>query len=334
MKCFLKYTKFCDFPIENLPYGVFSTAQKTTPRIGVAIADSILDLSEVSHLFTGPELGNHQHVFKEETLNGLMALTPKAWKEARDTIQSILSTDNPVLQNNKELKSRAFVTQSDATMHLPAKIGDYTDFYSSIHHATNVGIMFRSKENALMPNWKHMPVGYHGRASSVVISGTSIHRPNGQTLLMEGNKIGEPIKIENAQDHIFGYVIMNDWSARDIQKWEYVPLGPFLAKNLGTTISPWVVTTFALEPFKTNNYPQDPQPLHYLKHSDNFNFDINLQVDLAPKGTNVSTTVCRSNYKYLYWTSKQQLAHHTITGCNVNPGDLIASGTISGEVNF
>ncbi|XP_074042553.1 fumarylacetoacetate hydrolase [Leptinotarsa decemlineata] len=357
MKCFLNYSKYCDFPIENLPYGVFSTTNNPIPRIGVAIADSILDLSEVSHLFTGPELQNNQHVFKEQTLNSFMGLSWKAWKEARETIQSILSEGNPAIRGNPDLMKRAFTTQAEAIMHLPAKIGDYTDFYSSIHHATNVGIMFRSKENALMPNWKYLPVGYHGRASSIVVSGTPIHRPHGQTLLAEGtppvfgtsklmdfelemgffvggsNKLGEPIPVEKAHEHIFGFVIMNDWSARDIQKWEYVPLGPFLAKNLGTSISPWVITTLALEPFKTDNYPQDPEPFPYLKHSDKFNFDIELQVDITPKGSNVSTTVCRSNYKYLYWTAKQQLAHHTITGCNVNPGDLMASGTISGETS-
>ncbi|CAG9766225.1 unnamed protein product [Ceutorhynchus assimilis] len=251
----------------------------------------------------------------------------------------------------------AFILQSEAKMHLPATIGDYTDFYSSIHHATNVGIMFRDKNNALMPNWKYIPVGYHGRASSVVISGTPIHRPHGQTLVIDGappvfgtsklmdfelemaffvggsNKLGEPISAQNAHKHIFGFVVMNDWSARDIQKWEYVPLGPFTAKNLGTTISPWVVTTLALEPFIVDNFPQDPEPFPYLKHSDNFNFDISLQVDITPKDSPVSTTVCRSNFKYLYWTAKQQLAHHTITGCNVNPGDLMGSGTISGETS-
>ncbi|CAH1979640.1 unnamed protein product [Acanthoscelides obtectus] len=357
MKCFLKYSKYCDFPIQNLPYGVFSTKEQQTPRIGVAIADSILDLYEIAHLFNGPYMKQHQHVFKESTLNAFMALTPDHWKEARSTIQSLLSVENPTLQNDKALLSRALVPQVEATMHLPAKIGDYTDFYSSIHHATNVGIMFRSKENALMPNWKYLPVGYHGRASSVVVSGTSIHRPHGQTLVVDdappvfgpcrlmdfelemaffvggSNRLGEPISIDKAQDHVFGFVIMNDWSARDIQKWEYIPLGPFTAKNLGTSISPWVVTTLALEPFLVDNYPQDPEPFPYLKHSDRFNFDIKLQVDLTPQGSNVSTTVCRSNYKYLYWTAKQQLAHHTVTGCNVNPGDLMGSGTISGDTS-
>ncbi|CAH0551577.1 unnamed protein product [Brassicogethes aeneus] len=357
MKSYIPYSKYCDFPIENLPYGVFSTNKTPIHHIGVAIGDQILDLHEIAHLFAGPELINHQHVFKDSTLNSFMGLSQKAWKEARETLQSLLSVENPLLQNNGDLRSRAFVPQSEATMHLPAKIGDYTDFYSSIHHATNVGVMFRSKENALMPNWKYLPVGYHGRASSVVVSGTSIHRPHGQTLAIEGappvfgtcklmdfelemaffvggsTNLGDVVTADNANKHIFGFVLMNDWSARDIQKWEYIPLGPFTAKNLGTSISPWVVTTFALEPFKVDNYPQDPEPFPYLKHSDNFNFDIDLTVDISPKGSSVATNVCRSNYKFLYWTAKQQLAHHTVTGCNLNPGDLMGSGTISGDTS-
>ncbi|XP_017786605.1 PREDICTED: fumarylacetoacetase [Nicrophorus vespilloides] len=358
MKCFVDYPASCHFPIENLPYGVFSTVQDPIHRIGVAIGDLVLDLKEISHLFDGPHLKTVQHVFKETTLNSFMGLNCAAWKEARDKLQSLLSADNPTLANNAALRTKAFVPQSQATMHLPARIGDYTDFYSSIHHAMNVGIMFRSKENALMPNWKYLPVGYHGRASSVVVSGTPIKRPNGQTLPVEGQapvygscklmdfelemaffvggpptQLGEPVDIKKAQERIFGFVVMNDWSARDIQKWEYVPLGPFTAKNLGTTISPWVVTTFALEPFKVNNFQQEPKPFEYLVHDDPFNFDIKLQVDIAPKNANTSTTVCRSNYRYLYWTAKQQLAHHTVTGCNVNPGDLLASGTISGDTS-
>ena len=287
-----------------------------------------------------------------------MGLERNAWKEAREQIQNLLSVNNPTLQNNAKLRESAFVLQSDAIMHLPAKIGDYTDFYSSLHHATNVGIMFRGKDNALMPNWKHLPVGYHGRASSVVVSGTSITRPLGQTQPVEGTppvfgpcklmdfelemaffvggpstKLGERIDINNAENHIFGFVLMNDWSARDIQKWEYIPLGPFTSKNLGTTISPWVVTTFALEPFIVENFHQSPLPLPYLQQKDNFNFDIKLQVDITPQNCATSTTVCRTNYRHLYWTAKQQLVHHTVTGCNMNPGDLLASGTISGETS-
>merc|ERR1719312_1826871 len=241
-----------------------------------------------------------------------------------------------------------------AAMHLPADIGDYTDFYSSIDHATNVGTMFRGKENALMPNWKHLPVGYHGRASSVVVSGTPIRRPNGQTVagddvppkfgpcrLMDfeletafftgpATKMGDPIPIEKAGDHIFGMVLMNDWSARDIQKWEYVPLGPFGAKNLGTTISPWVVTMEALMPFAFPNYVQDPTPFPYLQHNDAYTFDVALEVSIQPEGEANSSVVSRSNFKHMYWTMKQQLVHHTVTGCNMRPGDLLASGTISG----
>ncbi|GJQ66118.1 Faa [Trypoxylus dichotomus] len=357
MKCFINYPASCDFPIENLPYGVFSTKANQTHRIGVAIGDLILDLSEIAHLFDGPELREHQDVFRKDTLNEFMGLQPKAWKEAREKLQELLSIDNQTLQD-ASIRTSAFISQSEATMHLPARIGDYTDFYSSIHHATNVGIMFRSKENALMPNWKYLPVGYHGRASSIVISSTPIRRPYGQTSPVDGaapvfgpcrlmdfelemaffvggppTKLGQPVNIAEAQEHIFGFVIMNDWSARDIQKWEYVPLGPFTAKNLGTTISPWVVTTLALEPFRIDNYPQNPAPFEYLTHTDKFNFDIDLEVGILPNNSSVTTTICRSNYKYLYWTAKQQLTHHTITGCNLNPGDLMASGTISGETS-
>jgi len=343
------------FPLENLPYGVFSTECHPDHRIGVAIGDQVLDLSKVSHLFTGPLLAHHQQVFRASTLNPLMSLTKKHWSEARATITSLLSASNPTLRDNQVLRSEALVPQQKVKMHLPATIGDYTDFYSSLDHATNVGIMFRGKENALMPNWKHLPVGYHGRASSVVVSGTPIRRPLGQTKpsdteppkfgpcrLMDfelemaffvggpSNDLGNPIKIENAEDHIFGMVVMNDWSARDIQKWEYVPLGPFGAKNLGTSISPWVVTMEALKPFAVPNYVQDPKPLPYLQHQDPYTFDIQLEVAIKPAGSSCASPVSQSNFKYMYWTMKQQLAHHTITGCNMRPGDLLASGTISG----
>ncbi|XP_046398911.1 fumarylacetoacetase [Ischnura elegans] len=358
MHSFVKYPQDCDFPIENLPYGVFSTIGNASHRIGVAIGDQVLDLNAISHLFDGPLLREKQHVFKEPTLNAFMALGRPSWLEARNRLRTLLSADCPTLRDDADLRSKALIPQNDVCMHLPASIGDYTDFYSSIHHATNVGIMFRGKENALMPNWKHLPVGYHGRASSVVVSGTDIRRPWGQTRpsddappvfgpcrLMDfelemaffvggmGNHLGSSIPIHKAQDHIFGMVLMNDWSARDIQKWEYVPLGPFLAKNLGTTISPWVVTMEALEPFKVDNYPQEPSPMPYLIHEDKYNFDINLQVEIKPEGAAVASTVCRSNFRHLYWTPKQQLAHHTITGCNMRAGDLLASGTISGETS-
>merc|ERR1712012_247163 len=343
------------FPLQNLPYGVFSTQSDSNHRIGVAIGDHVLDLSKISHLFTGPLMSGQQSVLKQATLNSLMGLTRGHWQETRATLQSLLSPGNPALRDDHSLRSVALLPRSSVTMHLPADIGDYTDFYSSLDHATNVGTMFRGKDNALMPNWKYLPVGYHGRASSVVVSGTPIRRPHGQTRpaddkppqygpckLMDfelemaffyggsSNTLGQPLKMSEAEDHVFGMVVMNDWSARDIQKWEYVPLGPFGAKNLGTSISPWVVPIDALKPFICANMEQDPQPLPYLRHEDNFNFDINLEVRLTADGMSAPKTLAKSNFKYIYWTMKQQLVHHTVTGCNVRPGDLMASGTISG----
>ncbi|KAH0620016.1 hypothetical protein JD844_014516 [Phrynosoma platyrhinos] len=350
------------FPLQNLPYGVFSTKEEPRHRIGVAIGDQVLDLSAIKHLFNGPILSKHHHIFEQPTLNHFMALGWEAWKEARACLQKLLSANEPTLRDNTDLRKRAFIPQASAIMHLPAEIGDYTDFYSSRQHATNVGVMFRGKENALMPNWLHLPVGYHGRASSVVVSGTPIQRPMGQMrpdddkppvfgacklldielemafFVGPGNKLGEPISINEAHKHIFGMVLMNDWSARDIQKWEYVPLGPFLGKSFGTTISPWVVTMEALMPFVLPNPIQDPKPLPYLCDDQPYTFDIELFV--AIKGTvfpsmySFSILVPAELYTrqeyYMYWTMKQQLVHHTINGCNLRPGDLLASGTISG----
>ncbi|XP_056871840.1 fumarylacetoacetase [Takifugu flavidus] len=283
-----------------------------------------------------------------------MALGYEAWQEARKTLQMLLSANESTLRDDVSLRSSAFVNQSVATMHLPANIGDYTDFYSSKDHATNVGIMFRGKDNALMPNWLRLPVGYHGRASSVVVSGTEIHRPVGQmrpdqtkppvfgpsqqldfelemAFFVGGQtSLGQRIPIEKAHEHIFGMVLMNDWSARDIQAWEYVPLGPFLGKNFGTTISPWVVPMEALLPFVEPNSIQEPKPLPYLQHHDPYTFNINLFVSIKGQGMQQPKTICKSNFKYMYWTMKQQLAHHTVNGCNIRPGDLMASGTISG----
>ncbi|XP_058854897.1 fumarylacetoacetase-like [Acipenser ruthenus] len=351
---FIKVEENSNFPIHNLPYGIFSTPDNPRRRIGVAIGDQILDLGVIKPLFSGPVLSKHQDVFDQPTLNAFMGLGHEAWKEARTVLQKLLSANETTLQEDVGLRSRAFVHQSLAEMHLPAEIGDYTDFYSSRDHATNVGIMFRGKENALMPNWLHLPVGYHGRASSVVVSGTPLRRPMGQIRPDEtkppvygscklldielemaffvgpGNKLGEPIPIHKAHEHIFGMVLMNDWSARDIQKWEYVPLGPFLGKSFGTTISPWVVPMEALMPFAQPNSVQDPKPLPYLCHDDPYTFDINLFVSVKGETMKEPSTISKSNFKYMYWTMKQQLAHHTVSGCNVRPGDLLASGTISG----
>jgi len=319
----------------------------------VAIGDQILDLSKISHLFEGSLLRSHQSVFRESTLNSLMSLSKEHWAEARARITELLSSNCPIIRDSA-LKEQALVPQASATMHLPATIGDYTDFYSSLDHATNVGIMFRGKENALMPNWKYLPVGYHGRASTVVVSGTPIRRPMGQTRPVDTEppkfgpcrlmdmelemaffvggscpEMGTSIQAKDADKYIFGMVVMNDWSARDIQKWEYVPLGPFGAKNLGTSISPWVVTMEALQPFAVPNYEQDPAPFPYLRHEDNYTFDVDLEVSVTAEDGQ-GGVVSNSNFKYMYWTMKQQLAQHTVTGCAMKPGDLLASGTISG----
>ncbi|XP_060549304.1 fumarylacetoacetase [Pantherophis guttatus] len=313
---FIKVDENSHFPIQNLPYGIFSTRDEPRHRIGVAIGDQVLDLNAVKHLFDGPVLSKQHHVFEQSTLNAFMALGWEAWTEARSWLQKILSDKEPTLRDNTELRKRAFIPQASAVMHLPAEIGDYTDFYSSRQHATNVGMMFRGKENALMPNWLHLPVGYHGRASAFFIG--------------PGNTLGVPIPIGEAHKHIFGMVLMNDWSARDIQKWEYVPLGPFLGKSFGTTISPWVVTMEALMPFALPNPIQDPKPLTYLCDDQPYTFDINLFVAIKGDGMCKPVNICRSNFKHMYWTMKQQLTHHTVNGCNLRPGDLLASGTISG----
>jgi fumarylacetoacetase len=276
------------------------------------------------------------------------------WQETRAAISRLLQIDVPTLRDNHTLRDRAFVPMNQVEMLLPVEIGDYTDFYSSKEHATNVGSMFRDPDNALLPNWRWLPVGYHGRASSVVVSGTEIHRPKGQSraddvekpqfgpsrlldfelemgyFVGPGNELGRPISIKNAPEHIFGMVLVNDWSARDIQKWEYVPLGPFLAKNFATSLSPWVITMEALEPFRIAGPQQDPMPLPYLESKGDWSYDIQLEVLLQSERMDKPQRICRSNFKYMYWNICQQLAHHTITGCNVRPGDLMASGTISG----
>ncbi|XP_055390072.1 fumarylacetoacetase [Condylostylus longicornis] len=352
MESFIHIPHESDFPLENLPYGVFSTKNDPKKRICVAIGLYVFDLSSVSHLY--PQ--EVQNALRATSLNTLMGLNYDQWDVVRKRTQHLLSRGSE-LEQNIDLREKSLILQTECEMHLPAQIGDYTDFYSSIHHATNVGLMFRGKDNALMPNWKYLPVGYHGRASSIVVSGTPIKRPKGQTLPVDGQppvfgpcrlfdfelemaffiggaetKLGETIKAEDAWKNIFGFTLMNDWSARDIQKWEYVPLGPFTAKNMGTTISPWVIPVAALEPFLIDNFPQEPEVFPYLKHNKKFNFDINLQVAIRPDGKD-ATTVCKSNTKYLYWTPLQQVAHHTVTGCNIRPGDLMASGTISGETD-
>jgi fumarylacetoacetase len=341
-----------DFPIQNLPFGVFTDKRNPSARVGVAIGDRILDLSvlERMHLLE-PAPGTL--VFDRSSLNAFIALGRDAWKRTRARISSLLSADNPALRDSP-LRETALVPQADADMLLPVEIPGYTDFYSSKEHATNVGSMFRDPANALMPNWLEIPIGYNGRASSVVVSGTPVQRPNGQLkaptaerpvfgpcrkldieletgfIVGKGNALGSPIACEDAEDHIFGMVLLNDWSARDIQQWEYVPLGPFNAKTFATSISPWIVTIDALEPFRVAQPEQSPQPLEYLRHKGEHTFDIELEVRLAPQATQAAT-ICRTNFKAMYWTMAQQLAHHTVSGCNTRVGDLMGSGTISGS---
>ncbi|WP_201619494.1 fumarylacetoacetase [Psychrobacter maritimus] len=346
-----------DFSIHNLPYGIFSetkdAADNNNRRAGVAIGEQVLDLSVLEaegllSLAGGP-------YFDQPTLNAFIDSGRENWTKARTTIQMLLSADNDTLRDNADLQQKALFKQADVTMHLPVQVPGFTDFYSSKEHATNVGTMFRDPNNALLPNWTEMPVGYNGRASTVIVSGTDVIRPSGQLkpnaddrpifspckrldfeletafVVGRGNDIGQPIAVDEAAEHIFGMVLLNDWSARDIQKWEYVPLGPFNAKTFASEVSPWIVTMDALAPFKTSCPTQEPKPLAYLneKASDS-SFDITLSVELLPENADEATLVCETNFKYMYWSMAQQLTHHTITGCKVEVGDMMGSGTISG----
>ena len=342
-----------DFPIQNLPFGIFSTPQLRTPRAGVAIGDQVLDLSVLESV--GLLTPAAHRVFDQTTLNDFIALGKNTWQRVREQVSLLLRADEAHLRDNASLRARALIPLQQVTMHLPVKVGGYTDFYSSKEHATNVGSMFRDPANALLPNWLHLPVGYNGRASSVVVSGTDIRRPVGQvkpptadvpsfarcakldfeleTAFIVGadTALGEPVSVDRAESLIFGMVLLNDWSARDIQQWEYVPLGPFNAKTFATSISPWVVTMDALEPFRVAGPVQDPEPLPYLRQQGAHSFDISLSVDLQPQDAAEPTTICRTSYRAMYWSMAQQLAHHTVSGCNVCVGDLMASGTISGS---
>lgn len=335
-----------DFSIYNLPFGIFSTP-KRSPRVGVAIGDQILDLVNVAQLGL---FDFDTSVLERQVLNDFIALGKPITNKVRTDIQGWLQDTNSPLARKPEL----FVAQADAQMHLPVRVGDYTDFYSSIEHATNIGTMFRDPNNALLPNWRHLPVGYHGRASSIIVSGHPIHRPKGQVIPKDANQpiyrpsarldfelemafiVGKPtelgasISTAEANEHIFGLVLFNDWSARDIQKWEYVPLGPFLGKSFASSISPWVVTLEALDPFRVAGPTQTPAVLPYLEYQGDHNYDVNLSVTITPENSS-EQVVCQSNFRYMYWNMQQQLAHHTVNGCNVNVGDMLASGTISGK---
>jgi fumarylacetoacetase len=341
-----------DFPIQNLPFGIFS-AQGLPPAAGVAIGDSVLNLTylESKGYFEGQGLPTG--IFNQRYLNDFLALGRRKGGEVRNRISELLRHDNEELKNDPVACEHALIPVQNVEMLLPIRISNYTDFYSSEEHATNVGAMFRDPKNALLPNWKHMPVGYHGRASSIVVSGTPIYRPKGQVKLPDSElpvflatrkldfelevafvtctetKLGTSITTNDAEEHIFGLVLFNDWSARDIQQWEYVPLGPFLGKNFASTISPWIVTLDALEPFRVEGSHQHPSVLPYLSYNGSKNFDIALEV-LLITANEERISLCHSNAKFLYWNINQQLAHQTINGCNVQVGDLYASGTISG----
>jgi fumarylacetoacetase len=336
-----------DFSIYNLPFGIFSKKRKGKTRAGIAIGNQIVDLAALAE---AELIDVSPFIFRQSTLNDFIALGKKVTNKVRLDVQRLLVEADSPLQK----KQKILILQADVQMHLPIHIGDYTDFYSSIEHATNVGKMFRDPENALLPNWKHIPVGYHGRASSIVVSGTPIKRPKGQVMPKDATapvfkpsgrldfelemgfitgkntQLGDSVSTTDAADYIFGLVLFNDWSARDIQKWEYVPLGPFLSKSFGSSMSPWIVTLEALEPFKVAGPKQDPKVLPYLKYTGKNNYDIQLEVALQPKNSEAHT-VSNSNLKYMYWNMRQQLAHHTINGCNINVGDVMASGTISGK---
>ena len=336
-----------DFTWHNLPWGIFSTPFSRAPKVGLAYGDHVIDLAALSEHGV---FNFDTSVLYEDTLNPLIELGKAVSNGARSQVQELLREEQGILAGHPEL----FVNQEDITLHLPVRIGDYTDFYSSIEHATNVGKLFRDPENALLPNWRHLPVGYHGRASSIVVSGTDIRRPFGQVkpdhydapayeassrldfelemgfIIGKNSTLGQPVSIDEAEEYIFGLVLVNDWSARDIQKWEYQPLGPFLGKNFATTISPWVVPLEALEPYRSPGPEQKPRALPYLQQprkKSNIDIDLAVDLELASGGAH---RICVSNTKHLYWSMAQQLAHHTVNGCNVRVGDLLASGTISG----
>jgi len=323
------------------------------PGAGVAIGNHILDLVYLNNNGFFEELYLPEGIFNQPTLNDFIALGKEKTRAVRERISQLLQTDNATLRDNKIAREMALVPMDEATMLLPVQIGDYTDFYSSEQHAYNVGCLFRDPENALLPNWKHIPVGYHGRSSSIVVSGTDIYRPKGQQkpptvdipvygssklldfelemgfIVGQTTEMGDSVTTGDAEAHIFGVVMFNDWSARDIQGWEYVPLGPFLGKNFASHVSPWVVTLDAMEPFKVAGETQNPKVLPYLEFEGDKNYDIDLEVYIRPKNEE-ATKVSHSNFKYMYWNMCQQLAHHTVNGCNIRVGDMMASGTISG----
>ncbi len=341
-----------DFPIQNLPFGIFKT-EVLKPRVGVAIGNHVLDLKSLFVLGYLKNLSFSIEDFDNHYLNSMMMKGKKEVGELRLRIYKLLKSDFPDLRKNEHHVSQVLIPASDVQMLLPIKVGDYTDFYSSEQHAYNVGCLFRDPNNALLPNWKHIPVGYHGRASSIIVSGQPIYRPKGQKkgpndevpnfgpsnlldfeletvfFTFQGKPLGSSISTDEADDYIFGVALLNDWSARDIQGWEYVPLGPFLGKNFASSMSPWIVTLDALEHFRIPGPIQDPKVLPYLEYEGDKHLDVNLDVFIQPENGE-ENCVGRSNFKYMYWNMNQQLAHHSVNGCNINVGDAMGSGTISG----
>ncbi|MFT2010563.1 fumarylacetoacetase [Pontibacter sp. 13R65] len=342
-----------DFPIQNLPFGIFQTAEKDA-RMGVAIGSYVLDLCVLGQYNLFELIDIDPTIFHRPYLNDFIALGQPTWRAVRNRVSELLRTDNDEISGNSDLMHQCLIRMTEAEMLLPVKVGNYTDFYSSLEHATNVGQMFRDPEQPLLPNWRHIPIGYHGRASSIVVSGTDVYRPTGQTMGPEqqtpifqptnqldfelemafiagkDTPLGYPVPADAADEHIFGLVLLNDWSARDVQQWEYVPLGPFLSKSFATSISPWVVTLDALEPFRVKGPEQLPRPLPYLEFTGHRNYDIQLEVLLQP-AESPEVTICQTNFRNMYWNMSQQLAHQTSNGCNLQVGDLYGSGTISGS---
>jgi len=341
-----------DFPIQNLPFGVVKS-NGSIPCVVTRIGDTVIDIAQLFEMGQLHVEGFKASDFQQEFLNPMMKKGKEATRKLRQALSDLFSSENQTASENKDIRN-ALIPLSEVEMCMPVQIGDYTDFYSSKEHATNVGTMFRDPANALLPNWLWIPVGYHGRSSSVIISGQDIHRPKGQIkpddneppifaasrqldfelemgfITYDGKPLGDSISTSEAEDYIFGMCLFNDWSARDIQKWEYVPLGPFLAKNFASSISSWIVTMDALQPFAVNSPEQDPAVLSYLAFEGKKSYDIHLQVGMTPENS-TEKIICNSNFKYMYWNMSQQLAHHTVNGCNVRCGDLMGSGTISGS---
>jgi len=352
LKSWITVPEGSDFPIQNLPFGIFKSTNLNS-RVGVRIGDQVLDLKALFILGYLENLPFELSDFEAEYLNPLMKKGKKATSALRNRIAKLLDVNHDDLKNHSQHADQVLISIDQIEMCLPVQIGDYTDFYSSREHATNIGTMIRDPQNALAPNWLYIPVGYHGRSSSIIVSGQNIHRPKGQIkpnpeeppiyapcrlldfelemafITFDGKPLGDSISTAEAEDYIFGMCLFNDWSARDIQTWEYVPLGPFLSKNFASSLSPWVVTLDALEPFKLDGPVQDPKVLSYLEFEGKKSYDINLEVSLQPENAEESV-ICQSNHKYMYWNLAQQLAHHTVNGCNVRCGDLMGSGTISG----